>query len=196
MATARPMRNAQAGYGTSKPYCAGTGICIINNNQDGDQDSAEDGDGTGPDGDRPIVDGDQAIGCEDFTGLYDGEFACGSVENHDTYVVVDYTTCDVVFYYEGTSIEGEVTGSSIATTNGKNCTGSFNSDNDTVVLNCNDNCTITLTPKQATGTGRIDVRPTEFRFGAVSAGETKYQEVSVFQQWGRRAEHRRPVLHS
>jgi len=150
--------------------CAASGLC-----GGGSPDGDRDGDGDVVDGDSG--DGDTPVeGCEDFTGLYSGDF-CGAAE--DAYIVIDWINCTIQIVHGDEQMAGTVLGDEVTIASPSACEGERGQDRK-VRLTCGD-CQITLTPKSpnADQLGKIQVQPAELRFGAVYPGEPRQQEVVV-----------------
>jgi hypothetical protein len=161
-------------YGQTRPYCVG-GLCDPYPSGDGDEP-----DGDGSDGDQP--DGDE-VTCAEFSGLYDGEYACGTTENHDTWVALDYQTCSIIIYHDGQSWTGDVRDDSITIDEGATCTGS-GEEFGNITLDCG-SCQVTLTPKGGVEPdgdapqGEIRIFPSEMAFGALAVGVETVRTVTI-----------------
>ncbi len=164
-------------YGQTLSFCGDAGVCTATGPTDGDSPDGDEPDGDNPDGDNP--DGDD-LTCDDFSGLYEGEFNCSGTSYYDVWVAVDYMSCEIsLFYNDGADkwIRGQVNGNGISTDDGMSCSGS-GTVGQIITLDCGA-CLITLTPKTSSSDSQISARPTELNFGAVYPGESAYKETTI-----------------
>lgn len=160
-----------------------SGLCLIPdiNPPDGDdQAEVEQDNPVEIDGDTDATDGEDARICSDFSGLYEGEFTCpDSDETLDVFVVVSVRTCELSLSFGDSEWSGFVDNGEVTLTEGNTCSGQYNTGDGTITLSCDDGCEALLTPKGQDGEARIQARPTQIRFGAVSVGETVQQMVEI-----------------